>query len=101
MWDVDYPLLRGGNVASTAWKAAFTEVTGVAWRDTPIVAGRTDLDICAEVFDAHGVTDCPPERFFARYVEEVHRTRHLFAERGALLPGVRGVLDALAAEPSV
>jgi phosphoglycolate phosphatase len=101
MWDIDYTLLRGGRVAATAWKAAFTELTGVAWRATPTFGGRTDLDICAEVFATHGVTDCTPERFFARYVEEVHGSRHLFAEQGSLLPGVRGVLDALGSRADV
>ena len=101
MWDVDYTLLRGGGVASRAWRTAFTAVTGVAWRATPSFGGRTDLDICAEVFAAHGVTDCTPERFFARYVEEVHVNRHLFAEQGALMPGVREVLASLAADPGV
>lgn len=101
MWDIDYTLLRGGGVAATAWKAAFTELTGVAWRATPNFGGRTDLDICAEVFATHGVTDCTPERFFARYVEEVHGSRHLFAEQGSLLPGVRGVLDALGGRADV
>jgi phosphoglycolate phosphatase len=101
MWDIDYTLLRGGGVASRAWKAAFTQLTGVGWRETPIFGGRTDLDICAETFSTHGVTDCTPERFFARYVEEVHVNRHLFAEQGALMPGVRDVLDRLSADPGV
>ncbi|PRY23957.1 phosphoglycolate phosphatase-like HAD superfamily hydrolase [Pseudosporangium ferrugineum] len=101
MWDIDYTLLRGGGVAANAWKAAFTEVTGLAWRATPSFGGRTDLDICAEVFEVHGVTDCTPERFFARYVERVHATRHLFAEQGALLPGVRAVLDSLSTRGDV
>ena len=101
MWDVDYTLLRGGGVASTAWKAAFVELTGRDWRETPIFGGRTDIDICAEVFATHGVTDCTPERFFARYVEQVQATRHLFAEQGALMPGVREVLDRLSADPNV
>jgi phosphoglycolate phosphatase len=101
MWDVDYTLLRGGGVAARAWKAAFTQVTGVAWRAAPHFGGRTDLDICAEVFATHGVTDCTPERFFARYIEEVQVSRHLFAEQGALLPGVRDVLGALGVRPDV
>src|SRR4051794_5593444 len=101
MWDIDYTLLRGGGVASQAWKAAFTELTGVAWRATPIFGGRTDLDLCAEVFSTHGVTDCTPERFFARYVEKVHDSRHQFAEQGALMPGVRDVLARLSADPGV
>jgi phosphoglycolate phosphatase-like HAD superfamily hydrolase len=101
MWDIDYTLLRGGGVAAQAWKAAFTELTGVAWRATPIFGGRTDLDICAEVFATHGVTDCTPEVFFARYVEQVHVSRHQFAEQGALMPGVRAVLDELGGRPDV
>ena len=101
MWDIDYTLLRGGGVASRAWMAAFTEVTGRAWEHMPAFGGRTDLDLCAETFRSHGVTDCTPERFFARYVEEVHVNRHLFAEQGALMPGVREVLDRLSDHPGV
>ncbi|MEV4637626.1 haloacid dehalogenase-like hydrolase [Actinoplanes sp. NPDC049548] len=101
MWDIDYTLLRGGGVAARAWKAAFTEVTGLPWTATPSFGGRTDLDICAEVFAVHGVTDCTPERFFARYVEQVHASRHQFAEQGALLPGVRAVLDELGTRDDV
>jgi phosphoglycolate phosphatase len=101
MWDIDYTLLRGGGVAATAWKAAFTELTGIPWRETPIFGGRTDTDICAEVFATHGVTDCTPERFFVRYVENVRATQHLFAEHGALMPGVREVLARIGERPDV
>ena len=101
MWDIDYTLLRGGGVASDAWRTAFVEVTGMPWRETPIFGGRTDTDICAEVFATHGVTGCTPERFFRRYVEQVHVNRHLFAEQGALMPGVRAVLDRLGGDPNV
>jgi phosphoglycolate phosphatase len=101
MWDIDYTLLRGGGVAARAWRAAFTEVTGRAWRAMPVFGGRTDLDICAEVFDAHGVTGCTPEAFFDRYAAQVRADRHLFAEQGDLMPGVREVLDGLAAHPHV
>jgi phosphoglycolate phosphatase len=101
MWDIDYTLLRGGGLASRAWKAAFVEVTGLAWREMPVFGGRTDLDLCAETFTTHGVTGCTPERFFARYVEMVHARRHEFAEQGALMPGVREVLDRLDRDPEV
>src|ERR1700753_2391738 len=47
-------LLRVGGVSARAWRSAFTEVTGVEWRMTPIFGGRTDMDICAETFAAHG-----------------------------------------------
>lgn len=101
MWDIDYTLLRGGGVTTMAWKAAFDALTGVPWRETPNFGGRTDMDICAEVFETHGVTDCTPERFFLRYVAEVQRIQHLFAEQGSLLPGVPEVLARLGADPGV
>ncbi|MFC7278807.1 HAD family hydrolase [Paractinoplanes rhizophilus] len=101
MWDVDYTLLRGGGVAGRAWKRAFTEITGREWLATPVFGGRTDMDICAEVFAAHGVTDCTPERFFLRYVEHVRLTQHEFGEQGALMPGVRDVLGRLGDDPNV
>jgi phosphoglycolate phosphatase-like HAD superfamily hydrolase len=101
MWDVDYTLLRGGGVAARAWQRAFTEITGLAWLGNPIFGGRTDMDICAEVFAVHGVTDCTPERFFGRYVELVRDVQHEFGEQGALMPGVRDVLARLGGDPNV
>jgi phosphoglycolate phosphatase len=88
-------------VTTTAWKATFAELTGLPWRATPDFGGRTDLDVCAEVFRVHGVTDCTPERFLEHYVREIERVRHLFAEQGVLMPGVREVLGRLAADPAV
>jgi phosphoglycolate phosphatase len=101
MWDIDYTLLRGGGTALRAWRTAFTEVTGIDWRVTPSYGGRTDLDVCAEVFASHGVTDCTPERFFVRYVEHVRSRRHEFVSQGELMPGVRDVLRRLGDDPNV
>jgi phosphoglycolate phosphatase len=101
MWDIDRTLLHGGGVAANAWRAAFTEVTGVPWRETPIFGGRTDTAICLDVFASHGVTDCTPERFFEGYLRHIDRVSHLFAIDGALLPGVREVLTRLDANPGV
>jgi len=101
MWDVDYTLLRGGGVTTRAWKSAFTELTGLDWRETSAFGGRTDMDICAEVFATHGVTNCTPERFFVRYVEHVRAIKHEFGTHGTLMPGVRGVLARLDDDPNV
>jgi phosphoglycolate phosphatase len=95
MWDIDHTLVRTSGVAGEAWRTAFTAVTGAPWRITPSFRGRTDLDVFAESQAVHGVAGHSPESFFSRYVAEVHATRHLFAERGTLLPGVRAVLDEL------
>jgi phosphoglycolate phosphatase len=101
MWDIDYTLLRGGGVTTRAWRAAFTGVTGKPWLETPAFGGRTDMDVCAEVFARHGVTDCTPERFFVRYVQEIMKVKHEFGVQGALMPGVRDVLDRLGRDPGV
>jgi phosphoglycolate phosphatase-like HAD superfamily hydrolase len=103
MWDIDRTLLIGGGVAVAAYATAFTAVTGVPWQRMAVTAGRTDLDISAEIFAAHGIADCAPhlDDFFSRYAEEVHASRHLFAEQSVLLPGVREVLTGLAGHPHV
>ena len=101
MWDIDYTLLRGCKNDTQTKQTTNTELTGVDWRGDPIFGGRTDRDICAEGFATHGVTDCTPERFFVRYVEKVHASRHEFGEQGSLLPGVRDVLARLRAAPGV
>jgi phosphoglycolate phosphatase len=101
MWDIDGTLMRGGGMATRAWQAAFLELTGLTWRETPNFGGRTDLDICAEVFLTHGVTDCTPERFFELYVAQVLANRHLITEQGWLLPGVREVLAQLSNDQDV
>jgi phosphoglycolate phosphatase-like HAD superfamily hydrolase len=103
MWDIDRTLLIGGGVAVAAYATAFTAVTGVPWQRMAVTAGRTDRDISAEIFAAHGIADCEPhlDGFFTRYAAEVHAARHLFAEQGVLLPGVRAVLAALAERPHV
>ena len=103
MWDIDRTLLIGGGAAVRAYATAFTRVTGVPWRRMAVTAGRTDRDISAEIFAAHGIADCEPhlDDFFAAYAREVDATRHLFAEQGRLLPGVREVLTGLAGLPHV
>ncbi|GAB1690106.1 HAD family hydrolase [Krasilnikovia sp. M28-CT-15] len=103
MWDIDRTLLIAGKATHQAYATAFTAVTGVAWRAMAVTAGRTDRDISAEIFAAHGIADCEPhlDGFFTRYADEVHATRHLIAEQGRLLPGVRDVLHALAGRPGI
>lgn len=103
MWDIDRTLLIGGGVAVRAYASAFTAVTGVPWQRMAVTAGRTDRDISAEIFAAHGIGDCEPhlDAFFAAYAAEVHAVRHAFSDEGRLLPGVREVLTALAERPDV
>ena len=102
-WDVDRTLLVGGGVGVAAYAAAFTAVTGLAWRGDLVAAGRTDLSITPELFAQHGIDDSGPylEPFFARYTDEFAARAGQLAEHGVLLPGVAGVLAALHAHPDV
>jgi phosphoglycolate phosphatase-like HAD superfamily hydrolase len=103
MWDIDRTLMVGSGVTTRAYATAFTAVTGVPWQRMAVTAGRTDRDISAEIFAAHGIADCEPhlDNFFTVYAREVHAIGHLFAEQGRLLPGVREVLAGLAECPHV
>lgn len=103
MWDIDRTLLIGGGAMVRAYATAFTAVTGVPWQRMAVTAGRTDRDISAEIFAAHGIADCEPhlDDFFAAYAREADANGHLLARQGRLLPGVREVLTGLAERPHV
>jgi phosphoglycolate phosphatase len=102
-WDVDRTLLVGGGVGVAAYAAAFTAVTGMAWRGKLVAAGRTDLSITPELFAQHGIDDAGPHLapFFARYADEFADRAGRLAEHGTVLPGVPAVLAALHARPGV
>jgi phosphoglycolate phosphatase len=102
-WDVDRTLLVGGGVGVEAYAAAFTAVTGLAWRGDLVAAGRTDLSITPELFAQHGIDDVDPhlEPFFTRYADEFAARADLMAENGTVLPGVPAVLAALHGRPGV
>ncbi|MEV0392557.1 HAD family hydrolase [Polymorphospora rubra] len=98
MWDIDRTLLHAGRIAVQAYATAFTAVTGLAWREATVFAGRTDRAVTAELLAGYGMTDSDELRatFFHRYAEEFAARRHLIAASGRVLPGVREVLAALA-----
>ncbi|MEV0733075.1 haloacid dehalogenase-like hydrolase [Polymorphospora sp. NPDC050346] len=98
MWDIDRTLIHAGRIAVQAYATAFTAVTGLAWREATVFAGRTDRAVTAEILTGYGVADTAELRatFFARYTEEFAARRHLIAASGRVLPGVREVLAALA-----
>lgn len=102
MWDVDRTLLVGGGVGIDAYGAAFTAVTGVAWRGTLVAAGRTDRTITPELFAQHGLDATDRiDTFFTRYAEEFADRVHNMPTRGYLLPGAAAVLAALSSRSHV
>jgi phosphoglycolate phosphatase-like HAD superfamily hydrolase len=96
LWDIDGTLLTTGRAGIFAWQGAARELVGP---DVDVVtmhtAGKTDVEIAAEILATHG-RDAAPARVDAL----VRRYEALLPEclplrPGRVLPGVREVLDAL------
>ncbi len=101
LFDVDGTLVRTEGAGREALERAFHDVFGVegALEGIPL-AGRTDTLILADVLARHGraLSDGERERFWS--ATGAHLGRLLAGTRGHVLPGVRELLDAIAAEPA-
>ncbi len=105
IFDIDGTLLLNGRVAADAFRAAFLETTGAeALGDGIQFAGMTDRGIFRALLVRAGLDEVEGDRLFAgferRFTErlgEVYPT----AEGPHLLPGVRGLVRALAARRDV
>jgi phosphoglycolate phosphatase len=100
LFDVDGTLLLTRGAGREAISLALRDQFGVEddLRDVPF-QGRTDTLILGDILERHGLAFVDGER--ARFWERV--TAHMRAlmdpPRGGLLPGVRELLGAVAAEP--
>src|SRR5689334_20874296 len=101
MWDIDLTLLHTRGVTRKAYAAAFAQVAGTPPESYPDFAGRTDLDAAYEVFALHGIADPDIAAFLGRYAAEYQARADRILEFGALLPGAREVVDALAGRADV
>ena len=101
LFDVDGTLVHTEGAGRAALEAAFHDVFGVerALEGVPL-AGRTDPLIIGDALARHGrkFANGEGERFWSR--AEAHLARLLSPPRGAVLPGVRALLDAIEAEPA-
>ncbi len=98
LFDVDGTLLTTDGAAREAFSRAMHRAFGVD-DDLKSVAfaGRTDPLILADILAKHGL-ECPDlGRFWPLVFEEMAVV--LRADRGRLLPGVPGILDALEHDP--
>lgn len=103
LWDVDQTLLRTGPLGREIYDAAFLAATGRRLTERAEMAGRTDRQIAADLFAAHGLP-ADEGRFaalFAALGEGYRRRRTELGRRGVALPGAAETLAALAAEPGV
>ena len=101
LFDIDGTLLLTQGAGREALSAALRDQFGVAddLSDIPF-GGRTDTLILGDVCAKHGLAFHDGER--ARFWERVafHMRVLMDPPRGALLPGVPALLDALSAEPT-
>lgn len=105
LWDIDNTLLYTGGAGSLAMARAFRDLYGVddAFRRIEF-SGRTDAAIFRDAVVACGVADAgdPAQlaRFADAYLPHLHAALREVAG-GRLMPGIRPLLEALAARDGV
>lgn len=105
LFDIDGTLLTTGGAARQAFARALSEAAGHAIDPAGYsFSGKTDPQIARDILQAHGVAGerlagCIEEsiRLYLRYFEAERPRLH----QARLLPGVRQLLDALAARSAV
>jgi len=100
LFDIDGTLVLTGGAGGRAMARAFEEVFGLPHGMAAIsMAGRTDAWIVAQMAEHHGLP-CTPEifeRFHEAYIGHLTEEIHKPGPQKGILPGVRDVLEALAA----
>ena len=100
LFDIDGTLVLTGGAGSRAMTTAFAELFAVhdAFRDIPM-PGRTDSWILSDAFALHGLPAEPQHRGRFRDLYLTHLATELEKPhpRKMVMPGVRPLLDALAA----
>jgi phosphoglycolate phosphatase-like HAD superfamily hydrolase len=105
LFDIDGTLIQTGRAGVRGMNAAFRRLHGPerALDGVPF-AGRTDRAIVVEVLARLGVetTDARVRELREAYLEDLRvEIRRPVPDPSGVLPGVLGLLDALAAEPDV
>jgi phosphoglycolate phosphatase-like HAD superfamily hydrolase len=106
LFDIDFTLIRSRGAGSSAMNATLHHLLGVENAFAGVdFSGRTDRAIIRDALRNHG-RELPEEdyeaflgEFQAHYIPALER--ELAARGGAVLPGVRETLDAVAALPDV
>ena len=103
LWDIDGTLVDSGGLGRDVFLDAFEKVTGTPPAQLVPFAGRTDLEIAADLLDHAGIASDDGvleafsdalERALAAQTDELQR-------RGRALPGARASLERLAREPGI
>jgi len=102
LFDIDGTLLLSGGAGQVAMERAIAETFGLAHQPCDIpAAGRTDRAIMTDLFQFVGL-DADEARWNAFVSGYFQRLPQALAELdGAVLPGIRELLELLAARPDV
>jgi phosphoglycolate phosphatase len=103
LFDIDGTLVLTGGAGLRAMRHAFRDVFSLSHEFDIPMGGRTDAWIVAKAAERYGFTynDVDLRRFHDVYVEHLSREVHEPGPRKGMMPGVRALLDALAARNDV
>ncbi|MGE5244395.1 MAG: HAD family hydrolase [Betaproteobacteria bacterium] len=102
LFDIDGTLVLTGGAGVRAMTRAFEDLFGIKDAFSGIhMPGRTDAWILADAAAAHGIPPTELDRFVDVYVDHLAREIGVPALRKGVMPGVRPLLDALAARDDV
>lgn len=104
VWDIDNTLLYTGGAGSVAMGRAFHQLYGVSDAFGRVeFSGRSDRAIFKDAALQCGFADGDLDRELPRFIDAYasHLQTALVETNGALMPGIRAVLDALGARADV
>jgi phosphoglycolate phosphatase-like HAD superfamily hydrolase len=103
LWDIDGTLIDSGGTGLDAFNQAFERIVGRPPAEWVPFAGRTDLEIAADLAHVNGVKD--GGEFVERFADELHEAlverTDVLRDRGRALPGAGEALERLSHEPGV
>ncbi len=103
LFDIDGTLLRSGGATTRCIHRAAEAIFGDRYRPSPIVPGTLDGDIYRALTAACGIDSTEAARRFdvykAKYLDELERDLTQTRDRVITLPGVRQILETIAARP--
>jgi phosphoglycolate phosphatase-like HAD superfamily hydrolase len=103
LWDVDHTLIENSGVSKAVYARAFEIMTGSTPEVQPKTDGRTDYDIMRNLFTANSAefTEKDAASYPSTLVEAMGELHPRLIRDGFVLPGVNGVLEAVAKIPGI
>jgi phosphoglycolate phosphatase len=103
LWDIDGTLVDSAKLGRDAFMVAFERVTGAPPARLVPFAGRTDLEIAADLLESSGISaeDGVIDAFESALADAMADLAGEVRRRGRAYPGAKESLERLAREPGV